>query len=162
MCRLQNSNGLLPNRDKIRKILTIHLHKYVKLHLTLQKAYKKDNVLPLYSIILYQNSMQKIQALFNILALSLVFNFSFEKSNPDAVGLIPPKNHKTHIYVIFCSLLYCVFMFLVYKCKLIWQCDFVHIMLHYFNEYPCYLFKTKTKKILDLDKETIGNVFHPI
>lgn len=79
VCRLQNSNGSLPNRDKIRKILTIHLHKYVKLHLTLQKAYKKDNILPLYSILLYQNSMQKIQALFNILALSLVFNFLFEK-----------------------------------------------------------------------------------
>lgn len=30
VCRLQNSNGSLPNRDKIRKILTIHLHKYVK------------------------------------------------------------------------------------------------------------------------------------
>lgn len=75
VCRLQNSNGSLPNRDKIRKILTIHLHKY----LTLQKAYKKDNILPLYSILLYQNSMQKIQTLFNILALSLVFNFLFEK-----------------------------------------------------------------------------------
>lgn len=79
VCRLQNSNGLLPNRDKIRKILTIHLHKYVKLHLTMQKAYKKDNILPLYSILLYQNSMQKIQALFNILALSLVFNFLIRK-----------------------------------------------------------------------------------
>lgn len=79
MCRLQNSNGSLPNRDKLRKILTIHLHKYVKLQLTLQKAYKKDNILPLYSILLYKNSMQKIQTLFNILALSLVFNFLFEK-----------------------------------------------------------------------------------
>lgn len=110
MCRLQNSNGSLPNRDKIRKILTIHLHKYVKLHLTLQKAYKKDNILPLYSILLYQNSMQKIQALFNILALSLVFNFYSKKSNPDAVGLIPQRTTKrTSMSFLFFALL-CVYV----------------------------------------------------
>lgn len=59
----------------------------------------------------YIRILQKFQALFNILALSLVFRFFFrKKSNPDAVGLIPQRTQKGT------SMLFFVLCFIVCLC----------------------------------------------
>lgn len=60
----------------------------------------------------YIRILQKFQALFNILALSLVFSFFFfeKKSNPDAVGLIPQRTQKGT------SMLFFVLCFIVCLC----------------------------------------------
>lgn len=76
----------------------------------MQKSYKEDNVLPLYSILLYKN-LAKVSSTFQHPRAKSRFQFFFrKKSNPDAVGLIPQRTQKGT------SMLFFVLCFIVCLC----------------------------------------------
>lgn len=77
----------------------------------MQKSYKEDDILPLYSILLYKN-LAKVSSTFQHPRAKSRFQFFFfeKKSNPDAVGLIPQRTQKGT------SMLFFVLCFIVCLC----------------------------------------------